>query len=98
VLHGPFQLVTKPLLVLILDTDQAGVQASLDMAEARFRAAGATVYRIRPSEVGVHNLTLAAAAALLLYVTYPLVLALALGLNSDAPVTLSKVTQTRWPT
>ena len=38
VLHGPLQLATKPLLVLILDTGQADVQDSLDMAEARFRA------------------------------------------------------------
>jgi glucosamine--fructose-6-phosphate aminotransferase (isomerizing) len=97
VLHGPFQLVTKPLLVLILDTDQADIQASLDVAEARFRASGATVYRLRASDVGAKDLTPAAAAALLLYLTYPLVLALALalGLNPDAPATLSKVTQTR---
>jgi glucosamine--fructose-6-phosphate aminotransferase (isomerizing) len=97
VLHGPFQLVTKPLLVLILDTDQPDIQASLDIAEARFRASGATVYRLRPKDVDATNLTPAAAAALLLYLTYPLVLALALalGLNPDAPATLSKVTQTR---
>lgn len=97
VLHGPFQLVTKPLLVLLLDTDQPDVQASLDIAEARFQASGATVYRIRPQDVGAANLTPAAAAALLLCLTYPLVLALALalGLNPDAPATLSKVTQTR---
>jgi glucosamine--fructose-6-phosphate aminotransferase (isomerizing) len=97
VLHGPFQLVTKPLLVLILDTGQADIQASLDIAEARFRASGATIFRIRAKDVGATNLTPAAAAAFLLYLTYPLVLALAiaLGLNPDAPETLSKVTQTR---
>lgn len=96
VLHGPLQLVTKPLLVLILDTGQADVQASLDTAEARFRAAGGAVYRIRPSDVGASDLTPAAAAALLLYLTYPLVLAvaLALGHDPDRPATLSKVTQT----
>ncbi len=96
VLHGPLQLVTKPLLVLILDTEQADVQASLDTAEARFRAAGGAVYRIRPSDVGASDLTPAAAAALLLYLTYPLVLAvaLALGHDPDRPATLSKVTQT----
>jgi glucosamine--fructose-6-phosphate aminotransferase (isomerizing) len=96
VLHGPLQLVTKPLLVLILDTGQADVQASLDTAEARFRAAGGAVYRIRPADVGAGDLTPAAAAALLLYLTYPLVLALAvaLGYDPDRPATLSKVTQT----
>jgi glucosamine--fructose-6-phosphate aminotransferase (isomerizing) len=96
VLHGPLQLVTKPLLVLILDTGQPDVQASLDTAEARFRAAGGAVHRIRPADVGAGDLTPAAAAALLLYLTYPLVLAvaLALGHDPDRPATLSKVTQT----
>ena len=97
VLHGPLQLVTKPLLVVILDTEQPGVQASLDTAESRFRTAGGTVLRLRPSDVGAHNLTPAAAAAALLCLAYPLVLetALALGQNPDAPANLSKVTQTR---
>ena len=36
VLHGPLQLVTKPLTVLILDTEEAATQDSLDRAEARF--------------------------------------------------------------
>ena len=96
VLHGPLQLVTKPLLVLILDTGQADVQASLDTAEARFRTSGGTVFRLRPADVGAGALTPAAAAALLLYLTYPLVLALALALghDPDRPATLSKVTQT----
>ncbi len=96
VLHGPLQLVTKPLLVLILDTGQADVQASLDTAEARFRASGGTVFRLRPADVGAADLTPAAAAALLLYLIYPLVLALALALghDPDRPSTLSKVTQT----
>lgn len=96
VLHGPLQLVTKPLLVLILDTGQPDVQASLDTAETRFRSAGGDVHRIRPSDVGAANLTPAAAAAVLLYLTYPLVMALAraLGHDPDRPATLSKVTQT----
>jgi glucosamine--fructose-6-phosphate aminotransferase (isomerizing) len=97
VLHGPLQLVTKPLLVLVLDTGQTDVQNSLDTAESRFRAAGGTVFRLRPADVGAGDLTPVAAAALLLYLTYPLVLAtaLALGHNPDRPATLSKVTQTR---
>lgn len=97
VLHGPLQLVTNPLLVLILDTGQPDVQPSLDTAETRFRAAGGTVHRICPSDVGATGLTPAAAAALLLCLTYPLVLdlALALGHDPDRPATLSKVTQTR---
>jgi glutamine---fructose-6-phosphate transaminase (isomerizing) len=96
VLHGPLQLVTNPLLILILDTDQPDVQPSLDTAEARFRGAGGTVYRLRPSDVGATGLTPAAAAAALLCLAYPLALetALALGHDPDAPATLSKVTQT----
>jgi glutamine---fructose-6-phosphate transaminase (isomerizing) len=96
VLHGPLQLATNPLLVLILDTGQPDVQDSLDTAEARFRATGGTVYRLRPGDVGATDLTPASAAALLLYLTYPIVLAtaLALGHDPDRPATLSKVTQT----
>ncbi|MFN3576913.1 MAG: SIS domain-containing protein [Tabrizicola sp.] len=97
VLHGPLQLVTNPLLILILDTEQAEVQDSLDIAETRFRAAGGTVFRLRPSEAGATGLTPAAAAAALLCLTYPLALAtaLALGHDPDRPATLSKVTETR---
>lgn len=96
VLHGPLQLVTNPLLILILDTEQPDVQDSLNTAETRFRAAGGTVFRIRPSDVGAAGLTPAAAAAALLYLTYPLALqtALSLGHDPDRPATLSKVTQT----
>lgn len=97
VLHGPLQLVTNPLLILILDTEQPEVQDSLDTAETRFRAAGGTVFRLRASEIGARGLTPAAAAAALLCLTYPLVLqtALALGHDPDRPTTLAKVTQTR---
>lgn len=97
VLHGPLQLVTNPLLIIILDTEQDAVQDSLNTAEARFTAAGGTVFRLRPSDVGARGLTPAAAAAALLCLTYPLALhcALALGLNPDQPATLAKVTQTR---
>ncbi len=97
VLHGPLQLVTNPLLILILDTEQPDVQPSLDTAEARFEAAGGTTFRLRPSDAGATSLTPAAAAAALLCLTYPLALqtALALGHDPDRPATLSKVTQTR---
>ena len=96
VLHGPLQLATNPLLVLILDSGQPDVQDSLNTAEARFRAISGSVFRLRPSDVGASGLTPAAAAALLLYLTYPIVLAtaLALGHDPDRPATLSKVTQT----
>ena len=96
VLHGPLQLVTRPLLILILDTGQADVQESLNTAEARFRSAGGSVWRLAPADVGVRDLTPAAAAAALLCLAYPLVLAaaLALGHDPDNPVTLSKVTHT----
>ena len=97
VLHGPLQLVTRPLLVLVLDTGLADVQNSLDTAQNRFRAAGGSVFRLRPSDLGADELTPGAAVAPLLYLTYPLVLAaaLALGHDPDHPATLSKVTQTR---
>ena len=96
VLHGPLQLATNPLLVLILDSGQPDVQDSLNTAEARFRAISGSVFRLRPSDVGASDLTPATAAALLLYLTYPIVLAtaLALGHDPDRPATLSKVTQT----
>ena len=97
VLHGPLQLATNPLLTLILDTGQPDVQDSLNTAEARFIAIGGPVFRLRPDDIGATGLTPAAAAALLLILTYPMVLdtALALGHDPDHPITLSKVTQTR---
>ncbi|MGJ8583578.1 MAG: SIS domain-containing protein [Marinosulfonomonas sp.] len=96
VLHGPLQLATNPLTVVILDTELATAKDSLDQAEARFRATGSDVYRISPNDVGVSGLTSAAAAALLLALMYPVILktALALGHDPDAPATLSKVTKT----
>jgi len=94
VLHGPLQLATNPLFVLLLDSGEAEVQQSLDQAEDRFRAAGGDVFRLRPPGAG--NCCPAAVAAMLLYLLYPVVLntALALGLNPDKPSTLSKVTST----
>jgi glucosamine--fructose-6-phosphate aminotransferase (isomerizing) len=96
VLHGPLQLATNPLLLVILDTEAPEIQASLDQAEARFRATGASVMRLRASSGGGRGLTPAAAAAALLCQTYPVVLdvALALGHDPDRPETLAKVTQT----
>jgi glucosamine--fructose-6-phosphate aminotransferase (isomerizing) len=95
-LHGPLQLATNPLLVLILDTGAAAIQDSLNEAEARFAAAGGTVMRIRTEDVGVTGLTPSGAAALLLCLFYPVVLATAraLGLDPDRPATLSKITRT----
>ncbi|MHA3915159.1 SIS domain-containing protein [Halovulum sp. GXIMD14793] len=96
VLHGPLQLATKPLMVLMLDTGLAEIQDSLNQAEARFRQAGCDVQRIRVSDVGLDDIAPAAAAAALLAMMYPVILStgLALGLDPDAPETLSKVTQT----
>ena len=96
VLHGPLQLVTKPLTVLLLDTGLKSTQQSLDRAEKRFRASGAKVFRISPLDVGAPILSPAASAAILLYLVYPIVrqVALALGLDPDTPHTLSKVTNT----
>ncbi len=96
VLHGPLQLATNPLMVLILDIGAAHVQDSLDQAEARFRGIGCDVHRIAPSDLTLPELVPAAAAAVLLATMYPIILgtALALGMDPDAPETLSKVTQT----
>ena len=95
VLHGPLQLATNPLAVLILDTGTAEVQDSLDQAEARFREAGCAVERVTAGPEA-QSLVPAAAAAMLLVRLYPVVLevALALGFDPDRPETLSKVTQT----
>lgn len=94
VLHGPLQLATKPMMVLVLDTGLASVADSLDDAVARFQRAGVDLHRVRPA---ASHLTPAAAAAALLRHIYPVILeaALSLGLNPDAPETLSKVTVTR---
>lgn len=97
VLHGPLQLATKGLTVLILDTGAPEIQGSLDTAEARLRGAGqGTVLRVSPADLGAGDLVPAAAAALLLMTLYPVIHAatVALGLNPDRPAQLSKVTQT----
>jgi len=96
VLHGPLQLATNPLLVLLLDTGLADIQESLDQAEARFRSVDCDVQRVRLSDLTPDDMTPAAAAAVLLAVMYPVILStsLALGLDPDTPETLSKVTQT----
>lgn len=97
VLHGPLQLATKPLLVVMLDTESADIQPSLDQAEKRLKETGCEVLRIKPSDAGIEGLVPAAAAACLLMLFYPIILktALALGLNPDAPKTLAKVTSTK---
>lgn len=96
VLHGPLQLATNPLMVLMLDTGLDKTQDSLDQAEARFRSVGCDVHRLRVHGEDEADMTPAAAAAALLTVIYPIILgtALALGLDPDTPETLSKVTQT----
>lgn len=96
VLHGPLQLATKPLMVLILDTCTDATQASLNEAQTRFEAVGCDVHRIRVADFTNADITPAAAAALLLAALYPVILdaALAMGMDPDAPETLSKVTKT----
>ncbi|SMX44771.1 SIS domain-containing protein [Octadecabacter ascidiaceicola] len=96
VLHGPLQLATNPLMVLMLDTGLDDIQDSLDQAEARFRSVDCDVHRVRLSDLGGEAVTPAAAAAVLLAMLYPVILntALALGLDPDMPETLSKVTKT----
>ncbi len=96
VLHGPLQLATKPLTVLILDTGEAAVQDSLNIAEARFKAINAPVFRISTADLGVQNIAPPAAAALLLYALYSVVhnVTIALGMDPDTPETLAKITDT----
>lgn len=96
VLHGPLQLATNPLSVLILDTEEEAARESLDQAEARFRDLGVDVHRISPHDLDIQGASPAAAAAMLLYLIYPVIhdTALALGHDPDRPVTLSKVTET----
>ena len=96
VLHGPLQLVTKPLTILMLDTEAPNTQDSMNTAQARFEQAGGTVLRLRPSDLGARDLTPAAAAAALLHIMYPVILsaALALGFDPDRPDTLAKETLT----
>lgn len=95
VLHGPLQLATNPLYVLILDTGEPQTQESIDKAEARFRAIGVSTDRLRIE--GGAEVAPAAAAAILLYLYYPVILAtaLVLGHDPDRPETLSKVTETK---
>ena len=96
VLHGPLQLVTRPLMILMMDTEDPKTQPSLDIAEQRFRQAGCDLWRVRPSDVGATGLTPAAAAAVLINLMYPVILsaALALGFDPDHPDTLAKETLT----
>lgn len=96
VLHGPLQLVTKPLTIIMLDTEAKFTQDSMNTAQARFEQAGGKVLRVRPSDLGASGLTPAAAAAVLLHIMYPVILsaALALGFDPDRPDTLAKETLT----
>lgn len=96
VLHGPLQLATKPLTVLILDTLEPEIQDSLNLAETRFKAINTPVFRISPADLGVAKACSPSAAALLLYALYPVVhdLTLTLGMDPDTPETLAKITNT----
>lgn len=95
-LHGPLQLATGSLVVLILDIGDDAARASLDAAEVRFREAGSAPIRLRLAELTGRAIAPPAAAALLLNAIYPAILetSLALGLDPDAPSALRKVTRT----
>ena len=97
VLHGPIQLASNPMTVLVLDAGDAESQASLDIAEARFRDEGAKIFRIGPAELRLSDQPAVAMAAALLFALYPVVYATAntLGVDPDAPKMLSKVTRTQ---
>ena len=96
VLHGPLQLATRPLTVLLLDTGERATAASIDTAEARLAASGAGVFRLAAPALGPAPMVPAAAAALLLIAIYPVIVQVArkMGLNPDAPDQLAKVTRT----
>ncbi len=93
VLHGPLQLATNPLTVFVLDTGAPGTSESIENAMERFQKAGAEVHLVCAHA----GLVPAAAAAGILRHLYPVILDVAreLGLDPDAPSTLSKVTVTR---
>lgn len=97
VLHGPLQLATRSMLVVMLDTGQSICRDSLDIAEKRFSETGVSVVRVKVSDVIGTPMTPAAAAAYLLYRVYAVIqdVAVALGHNPDAPSTLEKMTTTR---
>ena len=92
VLHGPLQLATNALTVFVLDTGSPGTLNSLEKAVERFKQTGAEVHRVSADD----GFLPAAAAAAILRLFYPVILdvALELGLDPDAPATLSKVTVT----
>jgi len=92
VLHGPLQLATNSLTVFVLDTGAPGTSQSIENAVERFSKAGAEVHRVSTEQ----DFGPAAAAAAILRLFYPVILdvALELGLDPDAPATLSKVTVT----
>ncbi len=94
VLHGPLQLATNPLTVIVLDTGADKTSDSVAKAAEKFREAGSDMYWIAPETSGM---TPAVAAVALLRLLYPVILrtALALGHDPDRPATLSKVTVTR---
>ena len=96
VLHGPLQLAGPGMLAIVLDAGAPATGESLDRAALRLGEMGAEVTRLAPADVGAHDLTPAAGAALLLCLLYPIIreAALARGLDPDAPSHLSKVTRT----
>jgi len=97
VLHGPLQLVTKPLTIVMIDTGEPEIQNSLNTAQDRFTAAGSDFYRVSPADFGATGVVPAAGAAVAIAALYPVIcdVAVSLGLDPDKPATLSKVTVTR---
>lgn len=96
VMHGPLQLVSERFVVVMLDTNVAAFDDSLTKAQARFTAAGASVHRMRVTDLTSATIAPAASAALLLFMMYPVIHQLTLdkGLNPDTPQALCKVTNT----
>lgn len=93
-LHGPMQMADENLVTLILDDGSDYLQQGLDLAEARLSQAGSHVERLRLRLPAVAPQSIS--AAVFLVQLYPILCdaALTLGINPDAPSTLSKVTKT----
>ena len=96
VLHGPLQMATRAMVVLILDTGEAASRESLDIAATRFEREGAHVFRFGVDDFAGAGLMPITNAAVILRALYEVILdvALGLGLDPDSPSTLSKVTRT----
>ncbi len=100
VLHGPIAAASGRFAVLLFDA-KGDAQQSIDVAEQKLRAKGATVFRVSATnglrqaqgEADCHPLLEPLLQAVTFY-SFVESLSVQLGLNPDAPVGLQKVTMT----